>query len=134
MILFDIIKNPYFKHKYVLERICMELLWFERSELILHYDDIIDTTELLPKIKLLYDEYAIGKQPLEYILWYVEYGGLRFYVNKNTIIPRPETEYMIEAAREYLGSVRWEVISNKWKELIILVDVGTGSGVLWLSI
>ncbi len=141
MTLFDLIKDPYYKHKYVLERICMELLWFERSELIIHYDDRLDDTEILSKIKQLYDEYAIGKQPLEYILWYVEYGWLRFHVNKNTIIPSPETEYMIEAVSEYLGSYKWEVINYKWNELktqnlklITLVDVGTGSGVLWLSI
>lgn len=146
MTLFDLIKDPYYKHKYVLERICMELLWFERSELILHYDDVIDTTELLPKIKQLYDEYAIGKQPLEYILWYVEYGWLRFHVNKNTIIPRPETEYMIEAVREYLDWKAEEQKSQKAKKITtiwafellslwaLLVDVGTGSGVLWLSI
>jgi release factor glutamine methyltransferase len=117
----------------------MELLWFERSELIIHYDDRLDDTEILSKIKQLYDEYAIGKQPLEYILWYVEYGWLRFHVNKNTIIPRPETEYMIEAVREFFLTP----IPSPWQEegwpqdtlkKYTLVDVGTGSGVLWLSI
>jgi release factor glutamine methyltransferase len=67
--------------------------------------------------------YSIDHEPLEYILWYVEYGGLRFHVNKNTIIPRPETEYMIESVREYI-----------WANKYILVDVGTWSWVLWLSI
>lgn len=141
MTLFDLIKDPYYTHKYVLERICMHLLGYAREELILHYDEQIDDTEKLTQIKSLYDEYAIGKQPLEYILWYVEYGWLRFHVNRDTIIPRPETEYMIEGVREYLGSDKWEVLSLKWDELttynsklITLVDVGTGSGVLWLSI
>lgn len=125
MTLFDIIRDPYYTHKYVLEKICMHLLGYQREDLIIHYDDTI-TTEMLTNIKQLYDEYAIGKQPLEYILWYVEYGWLRFHVNTNTIIPRPETEYMIEAVREYLTELKTEEI--------VLVDVGTGSGVLWLSI
>ena len=125
MTLFDIIRDPYYAHKYVVEKICMHLLGYQREDLIIHYDDTI-TTEILTNIKQLYDEYAIGKQPLEYILWYVEYGWLRFHVNNNTIIPRPETEYMIEAVREYLTELKTEEI--------VLVDVGTGSGVLWLSI
>ena len=125
MTLFDIIRDPYYAHKYVVEKICMHLLGYQREDLIIHYDDTI-TTEILTNIKQLYDEYAIGKQPLEYILWYVEYGWLRFHVNNNTIIPRPETEYMIEAVREYLTELKTEEI--------VLVDVGTGSGVLWLSL
>jgi len=141
MTLFDIIRDPYYAHKYVVEKICMHLLGYQREDLIIHYDDTI-TTEILTNIKQLYDEYAIGKQPLEYILWYVEYGGLRFYVNNNTIIPRPETEYMIEAVREYLDDGKWWMVNGEWNkkltihnsQSIILVDVGTGSGVLWLSI
>lgn len=125
MTLFDIIRDPYYAHKYVVEKICMHLLGYQREDLIIHYDDTI-TTEILTNIKQLYDEYAIGKQPLEYILWYVEYGWLRFHVNNNTIIPRPETEYMIEAVREYLTELK--------TEKIVLVDVGTGSGVLGLSL
>ena len=125
MTLFDIIRDPYYAHKYVVEKICMHLLGYQREDLIIHYDDTI-TTEILTNIKQLYDEYAIGKQPLEYILWYVEYGWLRFHVNNNTIIPRPETEYMIEAVREYFTELKTEEI--------VLVDVGTGSGVLGLSL
>lgn len=87
-----------------------------------HYDDEI-TSELFDEIERLYKLYSVDHEPLEYILWYVEYGGLRFHVNKNTIIPRPETEYMIEAVREYV-----------WNKKYVLVDVGTWSWVLWLSI
>lgn len=139
MTVFDCIKDPYYKHKYVLERILMELLNFKREELILHYDDVLDAM-VVEKTRTMYDEYAIGKQPLEYILGYVEYGWLRFHVNQHTIIPRPETEYMIEEVRKYIS---WKAEKLKgWKEKALkplrpwalLVDVGTGSGVLGLSI
>ncbi len=94
-----------------------------------HYDDEI-TSPLFDEIEKSYKLYSIDHEPLEYILWYVEYGGLRFHVNKNTIIPRPETEYMIEAVREYLDQLRVKNLQCT----VDVVDVGTGSGVLWLSI
>ena len=105
-----------------------------------HYDDEISFT-LFEQIQKMYNLYAIDHEPLEYILWYVEYGWLRFCVNKNTIIPRPETEYMIEAVREYLENWKLKIKNEKinsefWilNSKFILVDVGTGSWVLWLSV
>ncbi len=110
----------------MLQKIICHLTERDRDSLITHYDDTI-TSEVFEEIKKLYDLYAIDHEPLEYILWYVEYWWLRFHVNKNTIIPRPETEYMIESVREYIDTKHW---SNE----LTLVDVGTGSWVLWLSI
>lgn len=129
MTLFQLIGDPQYTHKFVLQKIIWHLTGWTREELIVHYDDEI-SIELLHQINEKYKLYAVNNEPLEYILWYVEYWGLRFWVNKNTIIPRPETEYMIESVREYLDE--WRVKSEELK--VILVDVGTGSGVLWLSI
>ncbi len=122
MTLFDVIANPLFKHKFVLQKIVCHLTNWERDNLIVYYDEQI-SSDLFTQIEQLYNLYAIDHEPLEYILWYVEYGWLRFHVNKNTIIPRPETEYMIEAVKEYI-----------WTDKYVLVDVGTWSWVLWLSI
>ena len=132
MTFFHLVGDPQYKHKFVLQKIIGHLTGWTREELIVHYDDEV-SAELLHDIQINYKLYSEDHEPLEYILWYVEYGGLRFSVNKNTIIPRPETEYMIEAVREYLDQWRvksWE-LKNNW---VILVDVGTGSGVLGLSI
>ena len=73
MTIFDCIKDPYYRHKYVLERILTELLGYTREELIVHYDDAVNA-DVSSRVRTMYDEYAIGKQPLEYILGYVEYG------------------------------------------------------------
>lgn len=122
MTLFELIANPIFAHKFVLQKIVCHLTGWDRNNIIVHYDDQI-LPDMFYEIEKLYNLYAIDHEPLEYILWYVEYWWLRFTVNKHTIIPRPETEYMIESVREYLLNSRY-----------ILVDVGTWSGVLWLSI
>ncbi|AKH32659.1 Release factor glutamine methyltransferase [candidate division SR1 bacterium Aalborg_AAW-1] len=128
MTFFQLIGDPHYKHKFVLQKIIGHLTGWTREELIVHYDDEV-SVELGDQINGKYRLYSEDHEPLEYILGYVEYGGLRFSVNKNTIIPRPETEYMIEAVREYLqGKMKNE------EGKIILVDVGTGSGVLGLSL
>ncbi len=141
MTFFQLVGDPQYKHKFVLQKIIGHLTGWTREELIVQYDEEV-SDELLADIQAKYRLYAEDHEPLEYILWYVEYGGLRFSVNKNTIIPRPETEYMIEAVREYLTDYGLRianfddesVIRNSQSNNIILVDVGTGSGVLWLSI
>ncbi|MDO8499234.1 MAG: peptide chain release factor N(5)-glutamine methyltransferase [bacterium] len=64
--------------------------------------------------------------PVAYILEYKEFFGLNFLVNKYTLIPRPETELMVEV-------VIAEIRKLKNKE-IILIDVGTGTGCIPISI
>ncbi|MEK7681119.1 MAG: peptide chain release factor N(5)-glutamine methyltransferase [Patescibacteria group bacterium] len=54
-----------------------------------------------------------------------EFYGLDFFVNKNVLIPRPETELMVESALEEIKKINKE---------ITLVDVGTGSGCIPIAI
>lgn len=60
------------------------------------------------------------------IIKHKEFYGLDFFVNKNVLIPRPETELMVESVVESLKS--------KVKSPITLVDIGTGSGCIPISI
>lgn len=61
--------------------------------------------------------------PLAYITGHKEFFGLDFLVNKHTLIPRPDTEILVE-----------EVIKKINNEKLILIDVGTGSGCIPISI
>lgn len=66
-------------------------------------------------------------RPIQYILGETEFFGLPFYVNENTLIPRPETEELVD----------WIIKENaeiqKSKELKIL-DIGTGTGCIAISL
>lgn len=64
--------------------------------------------------------------PLAYLRGYQYFFGLKFLVNKHTLIPRPESELLVEQALEYLKN-------NSIKNPTI-IDIGTGSGCLILSI
>lgn len=65
-------------------------------------------------------------EPLAYILGHKEFYGLDFRVLPATLIPRPETELLVEAVMEEL-----EVKSQKSKAII---DIGTGSGNIIISL
>lgn len=69
--------------------------------MIRHYDDDV-TTEHYDMIDRDYTRYDRDKEPLEYILGYVTFFERRFVVTRDTLIPRPETEYMIEAVIQHV--------------------------------
>jgi len=67
------------------------------------------------------------QRPVQYILGETEFYGLRFLVNENTLIPRPETEELVELIIE---STNYELRNKKLKVL----DIGTGSGCIAISL
>lgn len=62
--------------------------------------------------------------PIAYLLGYKDFYGLRFKVTRSTLIPRPESEWLIDRSLELLKSV------NNPK----VIDIGTGSGCLAISL
>jgi len=89
----------------------------DRSFLISHAEDPI-TSEEAAKFAEFLDERAKGK-PLQYLTGHQEFFGLDFEVNADVLIPRPETELLVETA---LKIVAGSESSN------LICDVGTGSG------
>lgn len=64
------------------------------------------------------------EEPIQYIIGKTEFYGLPFKVNKNTLIPRPETEELVEWI---LNEVSQETTLN-------ILDIGTGTGCIPISI
>jgi len=62
--------------------------------------------------------------PIQYILGNAHFYGLEFEVNENTLIPRPETEELVE----------WIIKNNEFSEEIKILDIGTGSGCIAISL
>lgn len=120
-----LIQNSAYKKKFVLEKLLCHYLDKTRTELWTDAEQEL-SEELVKKIQEDYRAYEEDEKPLEYILGFVEFFGVRFWVNEHTLIPRPETEYMITAITEELQS--------REDSDHILLDIGTGSGVLWCSV
>jgi release factor glutamine methyltransferase len=68
----------------------------------------------------------LNGEPIAYILGYKDFYGLRFKVNKNVLIPRSETEWIV-------GRIENEELRMKNKNIRVL-DVGTGSGAIAISL
>lgn len=77
----------------------------------------------IAKINSLVEELKSGK-PLQYILGHTEFYGLKFYVDNNVLIPRMETEQLVEQA----------IISLKETDGRKVLDLCCGSGCIGLSI
>lgn len=83
----------------------------------------------------------VRHEPLQYILGYEEFLGLKLLVGSGVLIPRPETEFMAEQAIKTVKSYKLKVISeNKNSSLfphplsLNILDLCTGSGCLALAL
>lgn len=68
------------------------------------------------------------REPLQYILGTQEFWSLDFFVNRNVLIPRPETEVLIEKIIALAND------KNKKNEPLKILDIGTGSGNIAVSL
>lgn len=96
----------------------------ERINLYLNFDKPLTETEIkLYKEKL---KRRLHFEPLQYIIGSTEFYGLKFKVTPDVLIPRPETELLVEKSLE--------IISSSGKETINILEVGTGSGCISIAI
>lgn len=100
----------------------------ERIFLYVHFDQPLDSEELA-KFKECIKKRAM-KMPVAYITGVREFMGLDFKVTEATLIPRPDTEILVETAMERLG----KVAGNEAGTGKCFADLGTGSGAICLSI
>ena len=89
-----------------------------RIDLYLEYDRSISTSETILYKSLLKERGR--RKPLQYILGETEFMGLALRVDQTVLIPRPETEQMVETALK--------ILEDKDKNVLNILDVGTGSG------
>lgn len=100
----------------------------ERIFLYVHFDQPLDSEELA-KFKECIKKRAM-KMPVAYITGVREFMGLDFKVTEATLIPRPDTEILVETAMERLG----KIAGNEAGTGKCFADLGTGSGAICLSI
>ena len=92
-----------------------------REEILIEFDKQIDF-ETEKKFKRLIKRRS-AKEPIAYILKHKEFWSKKFQINHNILIPRPETELLVE---KLSGIYRDKNIS--------ILDIGTGSGCIIISL
>ena len=104
------------------ELLLSKVLNKKREYMFLNHTETLNN-ELLEKFKVLLNRRK-KKEPLAYILNYKEFWKNSFYIDKNVLIPRPDTEILIEEILK---------LYHKDRNLSVL-DIGTGSGCIIISL
>ena len=92
-----------------------------REEILTNLDQNINKSALTN-----FNKYLIRrskKEPIAYLLGEKEFWSKRFFVNKNTLIPRPETELLVE-----------KLVTIFRKKRVTILDIGTGTGCIIVSL
>lgn len=93
-----------------------------REYILAHPENKISPTQI--KKYCSFAKRRSAGEPTAYIVGKKEFFGLDFIVNKNILIPRPETELLVELALQEIHDTKYNAI----------IDVGTGSGNIIVSI
>lgn len=103
--------------------LCDFFLQFSRFEVSMSQDTMVSETNIAKFEKVLLRLKA--QEPIQYILGTTEFYGLTFKVNEHTLIPRPETEELVD----------W-ILSNLHDQdsVLDILDIGTGSGCIAISL
>jgi release factor glutamine methyltransferase len=108
------------------ELLLAHVLSVEREYLYSHDERPLTDDELQALEDRLYDR--VGGIPLQYIVGRQEFFGRYFRVNPSVLIPRPETEYIVEAVLEIRQSMKQSLAAPS------IVDIGTGSGCIAVTL
>lgn len=121
--------EQYFKQKNIesprldAEVLLSHILGRERIYLYVYFDEPLEPTELARYREAI--KQRVQRVPVAYIIGEKEFMGLTFKVTADTLVPRPDTEILVQAAVERLRA-RGEAPR--------FADIGTGSGAICLSV
>ncbi len=107
------------------EMLLSHVLNLTRVDLYINFERLLSPQEVASYKTLL--KRRLNHEPLQYILGEVEFMSLKFKVDKNVLIPRPETEVLVEKVMD-LHKATFKDAS------IRILDIGTGSGNIAISL
>src|SRR6202050_84151 len=116
------------------ELLLMHVLGRDRTWLYTHPEEPLDLYALAKYFALI-SRRAAG-EPTQYLTGKQEFWGLEFAVTPSVLIPRPETEHVVEVALARLGArgIRIRLDTGAPSPPLRIADVGTGSGCLAVAL
>ncbi|MCD8454553.1 peptide chain release factor N(5)-glutamine methyltransferase [Tenacibaculum finnmarkense genomovar ulcerans] len=111
-----------------------EYLDFQRIDVLMKADfEITDSKQILFNSAI---QRLKKQEPIQYILGNTEFYGFPFLVNKNTLIPRPETEQLVEWILEEISDIK-NSQHSQYDEVLkprSILEIGTGTGCIPISL
>lgn len=106
---------------YIAEYLLLESMDWTKTDLLMHLRKEMPSDFLREYQKNL--EQIVNHIPVQYLVGSTEFYGRRFKVNEHTLIPRPETEELVDL-----------ILKENQDEYQNVVDIGTGTGIIALSL
>lgn len=118
------------------EILLSSVLGFSRMQLYLNYDRVPDPEQLAAFKE--YIQKRADHMPVQYILNEAHFRNIKLFVDHNVLIPRPETELLVDSAllvvKDMLAETLWEIMGEDCKKNINILEIGTGSGAIAVSL
>lgn len=103
----------------------------ERIYLYVHFDEPLQAEELSAYREMI--KKRVAHVPVAYILGQKEFMGLTFAVTPATLVPRPDTEILVQTAIDELKKIAGQQAAES-ADCLRFADIGTGSGAICLSV
>lgn len=120
-------KNDIQEGKLITEIVFSHVLNIDRMMLFTKYRDDIEDEEI-EKIRYFIQKIGREKFPVQYLLNEQEFYGRKFYVDKGVLIPRQDTEILVE---KMIDTLKDKVLKNEIHPKIL--DIGVGSGIIGIT-
>lgn len=120
-------KNDIQEGKLIAEIVFSHVLNIDRMMLFTKYRDDVEDEEI-EKIRYFIQKIGREKFPVQYLLNEQEFYGRRFYVDKGVLIPRQDTEILVE---KMIDTLKDKVLKNEIHPKIL--DIGVGSGIIGIT-
>src|SRR5256886_3394904 len=116
------------------ELLLLHVLGRDRTWLYAHPEEQISSADA-ERFSALLARRAAG-EPTQHLTGKQEFWGLEFEVTPDVLIPRPETEHLIEVALDRLAlrDLRTKLAQNMSGEGLLIADIGTGSGCIAIAL
>jgi len=105
-----------------IEILLLHLIGCKKIDLYLDFEKVIKPEDLITLRGWI--KRRVNREPIQHIIGHSEFYGRRFIVNQDVLIPRPETETVID--------ISIDALSNK--NTPVIIDIGTGSGCIGITL
>ena len=105
-----------------IEIFLLHLIGCKKIDLYLDFEKVIKPEDLITLRGWI--KRRVNREPIQHIIGHSEFYGRRFIVNQDVLIPRPETETVIDISIDALSK----------KNTPVIIDIGTGSGCIGITL